>query len=127
GRTRPEGAPVSAGRGGACRRSARLALLPALLVLAVPPTATAQEGARPPAPEFAAPFLPDDHWSLSAVRRLYGLGLAPPGFDPGRRTLSRREAGALLLRAAELAEGRALPAARLARAYALRFAEEFPA
>lgn len=111
--------------GGASGLLTRPALVLVLALLAA--QAAAQE-ARPPAPEFAAPFLPDDHWSLGAVRRLYGLGLTPTGFDPGRRTLSRKEAGAVLLRAAELAEAdTAVPGARLARAYARRFAEEFPA
>src|SRR5690606_31458971 len=98
-----------------------------LLVAAVAATPVAAQEARPPAPEFATPFLPDDHWALGAVRRLYGLGLAAPGFDPGRRTLTRREAGAVLRRAAALAGADSAPGARLARAYARRFAEEFPA
>lgn len=119
---------MSVGRGAVRRRFGRLATLLAIPALAAPGPAAAQaDTVASPAPEFAAPFLPDDHWSLGAVRRLYGLGLTPPGFDPGRRTLSRREAGALLLRAAELAEAGAPRAARIARAYALRFAEEFPA
>src|SRR5690606_18202178 len=123
GRTGAEGAGVRARSGGA-RRGAHGGRRRGHALAAAP--AAAQE-ARPPAPDFATPFLPDDHWVLGAVRRLYDLGLAAPGFDPGRRTLTRREAGAVLRRAAELAEADSAPGARLARAYARRYAEEFPA
>ena len=111
---------------GAHGRLTRPALV--LLALALLAAQAAAQEPPPPAPAFAAPFLPDDHWLLGAVRRLYDVGLTPRGFDPSRRTLGQAEAGAVLLRAAELAEaGAAVPGVRLALAYARRFAEEFPA
>jgi hypothetical protein len=78
----------------------------------------------PPA-RFASPFLPPDHWTQAAARRLEGLGLAPPGFGGGVRPHTVREVGLLFESAIQIAELRAPEVAHLARAYWARFGEEF--
>lgn len=96
----------------------------ALLVLAglsVPAAAMAQSVV----PELATPFLPADHWALGAARRLEAAGLAPEGFGGGSRSRTQREIAALFERAELQAELHAPELAALARAYRLRFAEEF--
>jgi hypothetical protein len=90
----------------------------ALLVLAcvaAPASASAQQAA------YASDLLPPGHWVQEAALRLYALGAAPHGFDPGAGTLSKREAVALLRHAGEHDA-----AGGLARAYLARLLEEFP-
>ena len=96
----------------------------ASIVAALPSSARAQAAEGPSAPQFASPFLPVDQWAVEALRRLDALGLAPDGFDPATGSLTRRQAAAAF-RAASAAPDPGLAA--LARDWATRFAEEFPA
>jgi hypothetical protein len=83
--------------------------------------------AQAPPPQYASPYVPAGHWTLAAVRRAVGLGLAPRelGWDDG--TMSRRRAALLLDAAAGQAEAEGHPAAAMMRGYVRRFAEELPA
>jgi len=67
-------------------------------------------------------FVPPDHWSYSALRRLDALGWLQPGSDPGRRTVPQQELRLLLDSAVERSADHPI-----ARAYRERFSEEFRA
>lgn len=99
----------------------------ALLAVVLAGPAVGQEPAATDttAPHFASPFLPAGHWSVRALRKLDGLGLLPPGYDPGLRTPTRREAGWLFRWAARVAARDAPPYAHLVAGYLARFTEEF--
>lgn len=92
-----------------------------LLLAALASPLAAQE-----TPTFASPFVPSEHWTMDAARRLDALGLAPAGFDAGQRVITRRELAVLFAHAARTAERRPDVAA-LMRAYRDRFVEEFGA
>jgi len=72
--------------------------------------------------QTASAFVPPDHWSYSALRRLDALGWLPPGSDPGRRTIPQHEIRALLDSALTRSSDHAI-----AWAYRERFTEEFRA
>ncbi len=93
-----------------------IALLTALLALAAAPAS-----AWPP----ASPLLPPDHWSVRAAERLHELGLAPDWL-PAQRAAPLWVVGHTLAAAAECAERGAPSWASLAKAWAARFAVEFP-
>ncbi|MBX6363108.1 MAG: hypothetical protein IRZ00_04510 [Gemmatimonadetes bacterium] len=76
-------------------------------------------------PTFASPFVPADHWSRRAARRLQALGLAPPGYEAGLALLTRREMAYVLKYAAARAALDRPAYAPVARGLAERFAEEF--
>lgn len=88
----------------------------------LPSAARAQE-----ADGFASPFLPTDHWSYDALRRVAALGVLEPGFDRGTRSLSRREALRMLEAAVERSIEERPEVSALVVAYRDRLAEEFPA
>ncbi len=73
----------------------------------------------------ASPLLPPDHWAVQAARRLHEAGLAPEWL-PAQRAVPLAVVGRALDEAARNAPGDAPQAARLARAWASRFAAEFP-
>ncbi|HET9983734.1 MAG TPA: capsule assembly Wzi family protein [Longimicrobiales bacterium] len=75
-------------------------------------------------PSWASPFVPPDHWSRRAARRLQTLGLAPPGYEAGLALLTRREVAYVLDYAAARATLDRPSVAAVARGYAERFAEE---
>ncbi|HEX7117810.1 MAG TPA: capsule assembly Wzi family protein [Longimicrobiales bacterium] len=105
------------------RRAARA--LGAALVWLGTTLAAPADGRAQAVPRFASPHVPPDHWAMAAAARLAGLGLAPPGFGWGERSLTRRELASVLRVAAERATDRAPRYAALARGYLLRFTEEF--
>lgn len=74
-------------------------------------------------PVYSAAFLPPDHWSTAAVRRVAALGLAP-GFDPALRPHTQREVGEILERAASAEAGLPAGTARLVRAWEARYRAE---
>jgi hypothetical protein len=86
---------------------------------------TAGVAAQGRPPRVASPFLPVDHWSLQAVRRLDAWGAAPAGFDVGTRSLRVAEVAWVLESAARRARDPAIEG--VARAYSARFAEELGA
>lgn len=94
-------------------------------LLLVPAALSAQTHVFP-APAFAPAFVDAGHWSIVEVRRLTAAGLAPAGFDAGRRVYSQREIGRVLEHAVAKADsaGRT-DAAAMGRALLTRFAEEF--
>ncbi|HUH13332.1 MAG TPA: hypothetical protein VMK65_09490, partial [Longimicrobiales bacterium] len=101
---------------------ARRALLGTLAcALLAAPTA-----AQTPFPGAASPFLPPGHWALEAVRTLHAAGLLPAGVDRASRSLTRLEAGALLVTGFQRAAAERLDLEGLARDYAARFGAEFP-
>lgn len=70
----------------------------------------------------ASPFVPQDHWSISVLRRLVLVGAVESPVVIGRRTLSRSEIAAALRDAAGAAATDESMAGRALR----RFIEEFP-
>jgi hypothetical protein len=70
----------------------RHASLSALAIVLIATPATAQL--------YSSAFVPADHWSIDAVRRLAGIGLTPAGHDLARRAPTQREVGAILEAAA---------------------------
>jgi hypothetical protein len=72
-------------------------------VTAAPPSPLAGQPAV--APRGVSTFLPADHWSADAVRRLHALGLAPRDFDPGVRSRGVAEVWQILETAAARAAG----------------------
>ncbi|GEJ55446.1 capsule assembly Wzi family protein [Anaeromyxobacter diazotrophicus] len=93
-----------------------LLLLTVLLLLAAAPA----EGWPP-----ASPLLPPDHWAVRAAERLHEVGLAPDWL-PAQRAAPLRVVGTALSEAAARAAREAPRWAPLARAWAARFAAEFP-
>lgn len=93
-----------------------MVLLTALVALAAAPAS-----AWPP----ASPLLPPDHWAVRAAERLHELGLAPDWL-PAQRAAPLWVVGQTLAGAAERAERGAPSWAPLAKAWAARFAVEFP-
>jgi hypothetical protein len=87
------------------------------LSLPIPGGACAQDSL----PRFASTFLPADHWAVAAARRAVALGIAPRELGWTDGSLTRREAGLMLVAAREREPGEVF------RALAQRFAEEFPA
>jgi Capsule assembly protein Wzi len=73
----------------------------------------------------ASPLLPPDHWSVAAAERLHEVGLAPDWF-PAQRAAPLIAVAQTLAAAAARAERDAPAYAPLARAWAERFAQEFP-
>lgn len=97
----------------------RLCRLVAALTLALSRAALATDA--PP----ASPLLPPDHWALKAAGRLYEIGLAP-AWMPAQRAAPFVAVGRTLSEAAQRAEVDAPRHAKLARAWAERFRQEFP-
>ena len=93
-----------------------IAVLTALVALAPAPAS-----AWPP----ASPLLPPDHWAVRAAERLHEIGLAPDWL-PAQRAAPLWVVGQTLAAAAERAERGAPAWAPLAKAWAARFAVEFP-
>ena len=91
--------------------------LPLLCALLFAAPAAAQQ-------EWPTAFVPRDHWSLDAARRLIALGLAPVGYDPARRVPTQREIGRLLEHAAARADASDALAA-LTRDLLTRYVAEF--
>lgn len=96
-------------------------LSPFMALAGLAGTAPAQTAA-----DHATPFMAPDHWAMDAARRLDALGLAPRGFDAGRRSVTRGEVAAVLVRAARTVDGWEFDILNLADDYLARFAEEFP-
>jgi hypothetical protein len=93
-----------------------------LTMLAAPPALARQAGEE--LGRGVGVFIPVDHWSADAARRLHALGLVPADFDPGLRSRSVAEWRRIL----EIAAARAVGdsgAAALVAAYAQRYSSEF--
>lgn len=75
---------------------------------------TTREGA------ITSAFLPRDHWSREAARRLHAAGAAPAGFDPAALSITAATMRSVLAHAADRSE--AFPTAPV---YQKRFEEEF--
>lgn len=80
-------------RAGALLANAALAAMAAVVVPDPRPAAAQQ-------PRVSA-FVPQGHWSIDAARRLHGLGLMPPGYDPAMETQYLHELAAAFRAAAE--------------------------
>lgn len=116
-------------RGRARTRRLLPGLLLALAVSSPSPVWAQQAEAGPGStgPRPATPLVGQGHWSLDAARRLEGMGLADPGFDPGTATHTLGELQALFEEAVERAERPGLEGLQdLAEGYRDRFREEFP-
>ncbi|HEX7049316.1 MAG TPA: capsule assembly Wzi family protein [Longimicrobiales bacterium] len=97
------------------------------MAAAVLVTAALPARAQDAASAAAEPFAPHDHWSRAALRRLAAAGWVDAGAALAAWPLRRSRVRRLFSTAAVAAERRgAVAAARLARAYAERFDDEFP-
>jgi hypothetical protein len=97
--------------------AALLAATMALVLMAVPSGPLAAQ------PAGHTPYLDSDHWARGVLARVHGLGLTPPGFDPGTAALTVGEAAAAL----EFASRRAPAAgAELAVGWLGRLRREYP-
>ena len=96
------------------------ALFAIVAVAVVPKLAFAQSAPENLPAIAASPFLPHDHWSVAAARRLHAANATPAGFDPGSGVITiDRMHQALAFAAARRA------VEPLAAAYLRRFTTEF--